>query len=72
MGFLAPKVHVPAAPPPPPAPPTPATPSVQQAGSNALQAMAAASGAGGLSDTILTSGQGAGAPATAQKTLTGA
>ena len=73
MGFLMPKVSVPAPPPPPPpppAPPTQADPSVVLAGSAQRAAAAAASGLGG-DGTILTGGQGTAAPQTAGKSLTG-
>ena len=73
MGFLMPKVSVPAPPPPPPpppAPPTQADASVVASGAAQRAAAAAASGLG-ADQTILTGGQGTAAPATAGKALTG-
>ena len=71
MGFLSP-APVPAPPPPPPAPPPPPTianASTQAAGAAAGASAAAAGGAYG--GTLLTSGQGVPAPATATKELLG-
>lgn len=74
MGFVARAFggggvpSAPPAPPPPPPPPSPASPQTQVSASNASRAMAAAAG-GGMAGTILTSGQGAPAPATQQQTL---
>lgn len=73
MGFLAPSMPTPPPPPPPPAnPPTLAGSQSQQSGGEAARAAAAAAGGLGFDQTLLTSPQGAAAPALAAQAATGA